>query len=222
MGKNRLFTEDASLLWHTVPLHYLPYLLESGALLSAARLQAEGHPIRPRPTAIARKTKLGLADYVHLSLKSRTPLLADKRAKGYPHALIAWDRAAVLALPGVGLLRFNTKRWAHRDDFLPVTDPEEKAALLTAQARGRYPSLEVLVPERLPLVPGLAVGLYFASEAEREAVAPVVGCTGLPVHVSRERFGGEAVDVDLAPVRAYIADCVAAGKVGAPPSLPFD
>ena len=95
--------------WHTTPLHYVPHLLQSGGLLSKARLAATGLPIRPRPTALRRDRKLGLADFVHLSLAPRTPLLADKRARGYPHVLLEFE-AAVADLPGAAYLPFNTMK----------------------------------------------------------------------------------------------------------------
>ncbi len=213
-------------LWHTTPLFHVPYLLGTGALLSAARLSGGEHPICPRPSAIRRKTKLGLADFVHLSPTPRTPLLRDKQAKGYTHVLLSFDRTATLALPDVALLRFNTKRWAHRDDFVPVRGHEEKAAIWAAHESGKFPSLEVLIPQALPLIP-FAAGLHVARSETAvllETVIKALRMSAPPLFVSPDRFplasesGGEH---DVATLE-YFAACRDAGEVLPPPPLPFD
>ncbi len=211
-------------LWHAVPLHYAPHLFATGALFSKNRLKAAGLPIQPRSSAWRRDTRLGLSGYVHLSLSPRTPLLADKRRKGYPHLLIAFDAAAVFALPGTALLPFNTKAWRHRDDFAPVTNADEKTALLEARRAGRHPSLEVLVPGALALAPHVRA-LHAASEAEADwlrAFARVVPYPAeLPLFTSPGLFApGPAPD--LSAHADYQCACRAAGVLLAPPDLPFD
>jgi len=210
------------LLWHATPLHYVPYLLATGALLSQARLAAEHLPVRPRPTAAARVRRLGLAGYVHLSLSPRTPLLADKRGRGWPHVLLQFP-ANLLEFPGVSLLKYNTKAWRHRDDFVPVTNPEGRAALLEEHRAGRYPSLEVLIPDRLPL--SAARALHAPGPAELELVhslgEPPLALPLPETCVSPDLFplGAEA---DLDATAAYFRACAAAGRVLPPPDLPFD
>ena len=131
-------------LYHAAPLHYLPHILQSGALYPQSVLAARG--ILPRRTAARRDRMLGLQDWVHLSLTADTPLLRDKLTKGYPHALLVFPRAAVLALPHVALLPYNAKAWRSRAANQPVTDAGEMAELLRRHAEtGRFPSLEVLV-----------------------------------------------------------------------------
>jgi hypothetical protein len=207
--------------WHAVPLHYLPTLCASAALLSAQRLAEAGAVIRPRPSAIARKRKLGLADCVHLSLAPRTPLLSDKRRKGFPHALLAFP-PTLIARPEVALLRYNTKRWAHRDDFRPVRAEAEKAAVLAAWQQGRYPSLEVLVPERLALESATALVLASPEEARWfEALLADLGLTAPPRTIDAALFP-PGPEPDLTPLAAYAARCRAAGQVLPPPGLPFD
>ncbi len=209
--------------WHATPLHYVPHLLLSGGLLSKARLKAAGLPIRPRPTAVRRDWKLGLADYIHLSPAPVTPLLADKRARGFAHVLIEFD-AAVAELPGTGFLKFNTKSWRHREAFLPVAPPEEKAALLHAWRGGKYPSLELLVPGALPLAP-YSPGLHAVSETEAAWISAFAAVPGIswfpPIFVTPGHFPpGPAPD--LSPHAAYLAACLAVGAVLPPPELPFD
>jgi hypothetical protein len=211
-------------LWHTTPLFHVPYLLQTGALLSATQLAQGDHPIRPRPSAIRRKTKLGLADFVHLSPMSHTPLLRDKQEKGYAHVLLSFHRAATLALPDVALLKFNTKRWAHRDDFVPVTDAEEKAATWAEYASGKYPSLEVLVPQWLPLTP-YAAAIHVVSDEEAELLWGLVATLTLvapPIRVSTSLFPLGRCGTDTVAAQEYFESCRNTGKVATPPQLPFD
>jgi hypothetical protein len=156
--------------WHAVPVHYIPTLLATGRLLSAARLPSG---VIPRPTSILRKRKLGLEDFVHLSFQSITPLLADKHAKGYPHALIRFPES-IADLPGAAFLKWNTKKWAHRDEFVPVSDPDEKAAFLLDWQAGKFPSPELLIPQSLDLA--LADG-FFIPEGAWQCLLPIFTLT---------------------------------------------
>ena len=210
-------------LWHTTPLFHLPHLLSTGAIYSATEIAARGLPVRPRPSAIARKRKLGLANYVHLSPRSRTPLLHDKQIKGYPHVLLAFRRGETLALPGVALLKYNTKRWAHRDDFVPITGAEAMATIWAEHGAGKYPSLEVLLPASLPV--SLVADIHVASDTEAELLRSVAAALSLPataILVSPERFPVPSAASDLTAVRTYFGQCESVGRVLPPPALPFD
>ncbi|MBC8137548.1 MAG: hypothetical protein H8F28_16830 [Fibrella sp.] len=217
--------DDAQFLWHATPLFHIPYLLHTGELLSATQLSRGKHPILPRPSAIRRKTKLGLADFVHLSPMPKTPLLRDKQEKGYGHVLLAFHRTITLALPGTALLRFNTKRWAHRDDFVPVLGEEEKTVLWGAHESGKYPSLEILVPQKLPLAP-YAAGLHVASGEDAfllETLIATLALSAPPVSFSPTSFpSADNIPFDVTAVQEYFAACQTAGRVLPPPLLPFD
>lgn len=216
--------DEPALLWHAVPLHYAAHLLATGALFSKNRLKAAGLPIQPRPSAWRRDIRLGLSGYVHLSLASDTPLLVDKRRKGYPHVLVAFAAEVVFALPGAALLAYNTKAWRHRDDFAPVTDAAAKENLLGAWRAGRHPSLEVLVPGALPLA-GNAVALYAASGIEADWLR---GCgetfawQGEPPLVIRADLFPAGPAPDLSAHENYLRACRDAAALLAPPDLPFD
>lgn len=210
--------------WHATPLHYVPFVLQTGALLSKARLVQAGLPIRPRPTAVRRDTKLGLAPFIHLSLAPRTPLLADKCGRGFLHVLLEFD-PVVADLPSAAYLAYNAKAWRHRDDFIPITAPEDKAVFVAAWRGGRYPSAELLVRGALPLE-GNARGLHAATEAEARWVNEMIVLAGLsavpPVCVSPQHFPAPAVAPNLEPHRAYRDACALAGTLLSPPDLPFD
>ncbi len=210
-------------LYHTAPLHYLPRILQSGALYPQSVLAAQG--ILPRRTAARRDRMLGLADWVHLSLTADTPLLRDKFAKGYPHALFVFDRAAVLSLPHVALLPFNTKAWRTRAACQPVTDTGEMADLLRRHAdTGRFPSLEVLVRYGLGL--DLVTQIAFPDAASCEAVTALVNTLALPAPVPLTIVPALFPALPPPPLinalHEYFAACCAAQAVLPPPDLPFD
>ncbi len=209
--------------WHTAPLHYIPHILASGCLYSQDELKTRKLPIRPRPTAERRDRKLRLSRFIHLSFAPQTPLLLDKRVKGYPHILLAFD-AALAAAPNAAFVRYNAKAWKHRDDFVPIYGSDEKAALIEAWCGGRYPSAELLIENSLPLG-SHGVSLHLASYEEygwlRALMDALMLTTSLSVGVSPELFPqGQPPDLDL--FEKYAAECRAAGEVLPPPNLPFD
>jgi len=211
-------------LYHATPLHYLPHILQSGALY--AKSVTAGQGIRPRSSALRRDKMLGLTDWVHLSTRPDTPLLRDKLARGYPHALLIFDRAAVLALPEVALLPYNTKAWHSKAAYVPVTDAAEKAELLRVHDEThRYPSLEVLVHYGLDFA--YLQTILFPDEEERQwiiALMAVLDCK-LPAAL-------ECADDMFPPyncsgetrlaTRDYLDACREAGLLLPPPLIPFD
>jgi hypothetical protein len=202
-------------LYHAIPLFYLPALAESGRLFSAARLP-DG--VRPRPTALLRKRKLGLEDYVHLSLKPKTPLLKDKHAKGYPHALIRFP-ITLLSRPDISLLKWNTKRWAHRAEFAPISNADDKKAFLTDWRGGAYPSAEVLVPESLELFEADALLL---PDTRFAPLLDVFSSQLPPLSVAPEIFPPLAPCPYEAELKSYFLLCAHLRSSPAPPELAFD
>lgn len=210
-------------LYHAAPLHYLPHILQSGALYAKSILAGQG--IKPRQSAVRRDTMLGLTDWVHLSTRPDTPLLRDKLARGYPHVLLEFDRDAVLALPEVALLPYNTKAWHTRAAYVPVADPAEKAVLLRRHDETHhFPSLEVLVHYGLDFAP--LQKIRFAADDECLWACDLRAALHLQVSLPL------AVDPALAALyapgetrlltRGYFAACCAAGGVLPPPDIAFD
>ena len=168
---------------------------------------------------------LGLADWVHLSLRPNTPLLRDKLALGYPHALLQFDRAAVLALPEVALLPYNTKAWHSKAAYVPMTDAAEKAEMLRVHDEThRYPSLEVLVHYGLDFAH--LTKIAFAAEDERQWICELIAV--LRLQVTALMSADPALAVLYVPgetrllTRAYFAACIAANGVLPPPDIAFD
>ena len=211
-------------LYHATPLHYLPHILTSGALY--AKSITAGSGIKPRSSAVRRDTRLGLSDWVHLSTRPDTPLLKDKLARGYPHALLVFDRAAMLDLPEVALLPYNTKAWRHRAAFLPITDANEKAETLRRHDVGlQYPSLEVLVHYGLDFAH--LQRIVFADPDECAWVSGLMATLGCkppaPLEANPAWLPPYAVGgATQAATRAYLEACHAAGALLPPPSITFD
>ena len=210
-------------LYHAAPLHYLPHILQSGALY--AKSVTVGQGIRPRQSAVRRDTMLGLTDWVHLATRPDTPLLRDKLARGYPHVLLEFDRDAVLALPEVALLPYNTKAWHTRAAYVPVTDPAEKAEMLRRHDEThRFPSLEVLVHYGLDCTH--LQKICFAADDECQWAGDLLAVLSLPVCVPF------VVDPALAALyqpsetrlltRDYFDACRVAGWMLPPPDIAFD
>ena len=209
--------------WHTTPLHYVPHILSTGALYSQDRLAALGLPIRPRRTAFRRDRKLRLTGFIHLSLTPITPLLADKRARGFPHALFEFD-GVIADLPGTAFLRYNAKAWRHRADFAPITDPGAKAGFLAEWRGGRYPSAELLIPDTLLLGPHF-VALHAADASEADwlgEMAEWLGVASAPQIAESPHLFPPGIAPDLAVLHDYADACRAAGNVVPPPDVPFD
>ena len=210
-------------LYHAAPLHYLPHILQSGALYAKSILTGQG--IKPRQSAVRRDTMLGLTDWVHLATRADTPLLKDKLARGYPHVLLHFDRDAVLALPEVALLPYNTKAWHTRAEYVPVTDAADKAEMLRRHDETHhFPSLEVLVHYGLDF--NHLKKICFAADDECQWARELLTALSLQASVPL------AVDPALAALyqqgetrlltRDYFAACIAAQCVLPPPDIAFD
>ena len=211
-------------LYHATPLHYLPHILQSGALYAKSITAGQG--IKPRASAVRRDKMLGLSDWVHLATRPDTPLLQDKMARGYPHALFVFDRAAILALPEVALLPYNTKAWHRKADYVPVTDAAEKAEMLRRHdSRRQYPSLEVLVHYGLDFAHLQTI--VFPDDEERQWIIALLSALNCEPPARLEaglgllppyRCGGNT----RAATQRYFAACCDAGRLLPPPLIPFD
>jgi hypothetical protein len=213
------------LLFHAAPLHYMPRIVQDGALYSAGVLAAYG--VAPRATAQRRDRMLSLTDFVHLSPRSQTPLLADKLGRGYPHVLLVFHAEDVFAMPEVALLPYNTKSWRTRAAFQPITEPAEREALWRRHtSTGRFPSLEVLIKYGLSLEHLERIALFTA--LEHRQLTKTLNALALPVPAPLTtdstlfpRCPNYAPTTDKA-ISDYFDACRAAKAVLPPPLIPFD
>jgi hypothetical protein len=209
-------------VYHAAPLHYVPSILADGALFAKDVLAARG--IAPRRSAFRRDRMLGLGEYVHFSFEAVTPLLRDKAAKGYPHAVIVFDAPRLAALPAAGLLPCNTKCWRSKAALEIVTDPVAAMGLIANRAGGRSgASVELLVKYGAGLE--CATEVRFAATEELAAVQRVLAAsavtTDLPMVVSAipHAVGGRP---EWAEAMRYFERCIEERAISRPPDLVFD
>jgi hypothetical protein len=92
---------------HYAPLHYLPFIARSGALLSKPSLNAAGFSqMHLRSKSRAQDVVRGFGSYAHLTLDKEPRILKAKLKAGFPHIAINVPISAVEAGP-FSLCRFN-------------------------------------------------------------------------------------------------------------------
>ncbi len=90
--------------------------------------------------------------------------------------------------------------------------------------QGKYPSLEVVVPNRLPLVP-YVLGMAFTQLWQREWLLGFCGQLALPLPLPITDWQADwpvGVTCDPEPYRRYLSDCLRAGQLLPPPDIVFD
>ena len=147
-------------------------------------------------------------------------------ARGFPHALLQFDRAAVLSLPEVALLPYNTKAWHSKAAYVPVTDAAEKTEMLRVHAEThRYPSLEVLVHYGLDFTHLQTI--LFPDEEERQWVIALMAALDCNLPAALE-YAGDVLppynrDGETRLVtHDHLAACRQSSLLLSPPLIPFD
>lgn len=207
--------------YHAAPLHYLPSILCDGALYAKDVLAARG--IAPRASAHRRDRMLGLGSYIHFSLCLDTPLLRDKLSRGYPHVVLAFDAAALAALPGSALLRGNTKAWRSRADLAPVDagDCDAAARLLALDSKNEAPRVELLVKYAVDLEHMGEIILF--SEKECTLVKGFIAASGVREAAVVVRYGPVACKpAHMGVIDDYFALCTSLRTALKPPNLAYD
>ena len=208
------------LVYHVTPLHYLLSIIDDGALFCKDVLAERG--IAPRSSAVRRDHALRLGSYVHLSLESETPLLRDKLAKGYPHAVLVFDGGSLANQEGVALLPSNTKAWRSRASFAPSMDVRLICNWLD-RTHGNRPSVELIIKYAVSLSD--LVSIDFTTEEERVMLERWIASVGLknPAPFAVRGSGGVRYNpTTLQTIRAYVDLCSIAKTVIAPPRIVFD
>jgi len=71
-------------LYHYAPLHYLPFIARSAALLSKLGLRREGFPEKHfRSTSYRQDMARGFERFVHLTIDPHPPILQAKLKRGF-------------------------------------------------------------------------------------------------------------------------------------------
>lgn len=169
-------------LYHYAPLHYLPFIGRSRALLSKSALRAAGYSDEHlRSTSRRADERRGFVEYVHLTVDSRPKILMSKLAGGFPHVELVVP-ASWVEHGEFHLCRYNIAktRYIRRDGKggvlegpdngryysgkeVPIAKTAEDCETLFRANYGRN-MIEVLVPDRLDLPDTLGIAVFTQSD----------------------------------------------------------
>ena len=92
---------------HYTPLHYLPFIARSRAILSKPSLDAAGFkPTHLRSMSRGQDIARGFGSYAHMTLDRRPRILKAELCAGFPHIALSVPVTAIEARP-FSLCRFN-------------------------------------------------------------------------------------------------------------------
>lgn len=187
--------------YHYAPLHYLPFILRAGALMSKSELRRAGFANSHfRSTSSRQDEARGFADFVHLSTLAHPPILKAKLAGGFPHFEIS-IASPIIEQHGYLLCRFNIAKTRYfrgalqeppesrangkylGSMALPVasTDDEKRGLL---EENNRSAMIEVLVRDRIQLP--APVELTAFSRPDALAIEEIAQSLGVAVSVFLE------------------------------------
>ena len=192
---------------HCAPLHYLPFICTSNALLSKPSLRRAGfHLSHFRSTSSRHDVARGFGNFVHLTLASYSKILEARLAAGFPHIDLAIPADSV-ETAGYSLCRFNVAmtRFLRRngksgfpespsngryygEQHVPTarTNADKKAMLQEHLHSGTI--IEVLINRALVLPRDRVVVCF--DEADSELAQRIVKRIGLPWSIVTEEPPG--------------------------------
>jgi hypothetical protein len=205
---------------HYTPLHYLPFIARSQALLSKPSMRSLGYSDwHFRSMSSRHDIARGFGAYAFLTLHQAPPIMKAKLAAGFPHVRITVPVDSIDAVT-YDLCRFNVAMTRQLRRGGKAGFPESltngryygKAEIPVARTKRdqtamleRYAStdsmIEVLVPDKLILPQGTAV--YCFSSEDRELAARILAQCGVgwslievapPGPYPRKREHGQAVE----------------------------
>lgn len=168
---------------HFAPLHYLPFIVRQGALLSKPLLAQAGFaPSHYRSMSHRQDSVRGFDAYVHLTITPHPPIVGAKLGAGFPHIRLSIPSSYVDNVDFV-LCRFNIAmtRYLRRADKpgfpesptngryydrkqIPVAKTvQDKHTLLSAHLSRSM--IEVLVESELTLPAATTVACYSEDDA---------------------------------------------------------
>ena len=177
---------------HYTPIHYLPFIARSRALLSKPAMRALGFPdTHFRSMSSRHDVARGFGEYAFLTLHPAPPILKAKLAAGFPHVRVTVPAGSVDDV-AFDLCRFNVAmtrqlRRGGKAGFpesitngryygkaeIPVARTERDQVAMLERYAGTDSMIEVLVPGEFPLLHGTAV--YCFSAEDRDLAARILG-----------------------------------------------
>jgi len=177
---------------HYTPLHYLPFIARSRALLSKPSMRALGyHDSHFRSMSSRHDVARGFGSYTFLTLHPAPPILKAKLAAGFPHVRITVPVDSIDAVT-YDLCRFNvamtrqlrrggkagfpeslTNGRYYGNAEVPVARTKRDQMAMLERYAGTDSMIEVLVPDPLALLQETAVCCFSAED--RELAARILG-----------------------------------------------
>lgn len=180
-----LLDANVTVVNHYTPIHYLPFIARSAALLSKPSLKKAGFAqSHLRSMSRDHDEGRGFGRFAFLTLDASPRILIAKLAKGFPHIAIGAPESAVEDT-GFGLCRFNIAmtrqlrrngKWGFPESEtngryygvqqVPIarTDTDKRALLKKHLPLGTM--IEVLIEGDLPLPNDTVVTAYDAADAK--------------------------------------------------------
>lgn len=173
---------------HYTPLHYLPFIARSGALLSKPSMRQRGYDDSHfRSMSSRHDVARGFEAYAFLTLHPAPPILKAKLAAGFPHVRITVPVDSVDAV-AYDLCRFNVAmtrqlRRGGKAGFaesatngryygkaeIPVARTRRDQMAMLERYVGTDSMIEVLVPDQLALLEETAVHCFSAEDEDLAA-----------------------------------------------------
>jgi hypothetical protein len=170
---------------HYAPLHYLPFIARSRAILSKPSLDAAGFKsTHLRSMSRGQDVARGFGSYAHMTLDRQPRILKAKLGAGFPHLALSVPTASIEATP-FSLCRFNVamtrylkrgkKRGAPESNTngryylghqIPVARTEEDKMAMLAKHLPLGTMIEVLIHGDLTLPADTSVVCYSEEDAK--------------------------------------------------------
>lgn len=188
--------------YHVAPLHYLPFISRSRALLSRSRLKEDGYgDSHFRRTSHKADFERGFGDRIYLSPYQAPPILLAKLRKGFPHVRIGVPCSALVG-SNFDLCRFSVarSRYLRRLDKpgpsesitngryyegrqLPVARTRDDVRGVLAEHYTKSANVEIQVQERLPLPSSTTITCFSAHD--EKLARRIAAATDMPWEVEK-------------------------------------
>jgi hypothetical protein len=205
---------------HYAPLHYLPFIARSRAILSKPSLDAAGFKsTHLRSMSRGQDVARGFGSYAHMTLDRQPRILKAKLGAGFPHFALSVPVASIEAVP-FSLCRFNVamtrhlkrskKRGAPESNTngryylghqIPIARTEEDKMAMLAKHLPLGTMIEVLIHGDLTLPDDTSVVCY--SEGDTKIARNVLGKIECPWMVELSKPPG---DYPRSPVHGKSVD----------------
>ena len=213
---------------HYAPLHYLPFIARSAALLSKPSLRAAGFPTQHlRSMSSKQDNARGFGRYAFLTIDETPRILKSKLEAGFPHMAVVVPTSAIEATT-FNLCRFNVAmtRFLKRDEKpgfpesetngryyaghqVPIAKARADQSAMLAMHLPKGTMIEVLIEGDLPLPPATTIQCYSEEDLTiARRVLRDIGC-GWGTRLANPPGPYNRKEVHVLAVKEFIAHAMA-------------